>query len=159
MARSFLLRRSRPNAASEAEAPRIPRRAVPPPAELRRERRTLLRLREERIRDLGGLALEMYRRDAFRESLLFDHCAEVASIEERLRELDALLDARHPPAARCVCGAPLFWRAHFCGNCGRQLGEAGALSCRRCGRALPADARYCAACGATAPVQAAGASS
>ena len=34
-----------------------------PPSELRRERRALLRLREQKLRDLGGLSLEMYRRD------------------------------------------------------------------------------------------------
>jgi uncharacterized protein YjiS (DUF1127 family) len=101
--------------------PRPRRRAAPLAADLRRERRDLLQVREERIRDLGGVVLEMYRQDAFREGLLIELCAEVAAIEERLRELDMLLDARHPPVARCECGSPLFWGARFCPSCGRQL--------------------------------------
>src|SRR5688500_853653 len=100
------LRRSRPEPpapAPEPAPPRARRRVAPPAAELRRERRGLLQVREERIRDLGGVVLEMYRQDAFREGLLIELCAEVAAIEERLRELDMLLDARRPPAARCEC--------------------------------------------------------
>jgi hypothetical protein len=122
-----LLRRGR-NAADEPQAsapaaaqPRARRRAAPLAAELRRERRSLLQVREERIRDLGGVVLEMYRRDAFREGLLLELCAEIAAIEDRLRELDLLLDARRPPVARCECGTPLFWGARFCPNCGREL--------------------------------------
>jgi hypothetical protein len=82
-------------------------------------------VREERIRDLGGLALEMYRQDSFREHLLYEQCAEVAAIEERLTEVDLLLDARRPPAARCECGAPLFWGSRFCSNCGRPVAVEG----------------------------------
>jgi hypothetical protein len=107
--------------AAPVAQPRPRRRAAPPAAELRRERRGLLQVREERIRDLGGVVLEMYRQDAFREGLLIELCAEIAAIEERLRELDLLLDARRPPVARCECGAPLFWGARFCPSCGRAL--------------------------------------
>ena len=53
----------------------------------------LLLLREAGLRDLGGLMLEMYRRDQFRQDLLVDRCVELAQIEERLAELDALLAA------------------------------------------------------------------
>ena len=121
-----LLRRRARDATDEQPAapavqPRPRRRAAPPAAELRRERRVLLRVREERIRDLGGVVLEMYRQDAFREGLLIELCAEVTAIEERLRELDLLLDARRPPVAHCECGAPLFWGARFCPSCGREL--------------------------------------
>jgi len=119
------LRRPRPATASDASAPaRAPRRAAPPPGELRRERRGLLRLREERIRDLGGVVLEMYRQDSFRESLLYELCAEVVALEERLRELDLLLEARRPPTARCECGAPVFWGARYCTSCGRAVASA-----------------------------------
>ena len=48
----------------------MPQGRVPAPGALRRERRTLVRTREERIRDLGGLMLEMYRRDQLRQDLL-----------------------------------------------------------------------------------------
>jgi len=166
MARPSLLsalRRPRPGSDEEQVAPATaaarPRRAAPPPGQLRRERRALLRAREERIRDLGGLVLEMYRQDSFRESLLYEQCAEVASIEERLHELDALLAAsvsarRSAPSARCACGAPLLWGSHFCANCGRSVGPAAVMSCASCGGALAADAKFCPVCGAEAPAAA-----
>ena len=83
-----------------------PRRPLPHPGVLRRERRALLRVREERLRDLGGLMLEMYRRDQFRQDLLVDRCVELSQLEERLAELDALLAAavsrgKTRPSARC----------------------------------------------------------
>ena len=106
------------------------RRHAPPASELRRERRALLRLREEKLRDLGGLALEMYRRDQFREDLLLERCAGLIGLEARVHELDVLLGAVRPTpgaqrTARCECGAPLLWGSHFCATCGRPVaGEA-----------------------------------
>ncbi len=114
----------------------------------------MLKLREERLRDLGGLAMEMFRRDSFREHVLHEQCAEVAAVEDRLIELETLLSVRRPPAARCECGAPLFRGSRFCANCGRPSAagaEAVAASCGVCGHALAADARYCPSCGAAAP--------
>jgi hypothetical protein len=147
-------RRSRPDGenasgAFEAAAPG-PRRVSVAPSRLRRERRGLLREREEQLRDLGGLALEMFRQDSFREHLLYERCAEAARIEDRLFEVERLLDARRPPAARCECGAPVFWGSHFCANCGRPVGEA-VVACSGCGHALTADARFCPACALPAP--------
>src|SRR5688500_14819385 len=112
------------------DAARPRRRPAPPPSELRRERRALLRLREEKLRDLGGLALEMYRRDQFREDLLLERCAGLIGLEARVHELDVLLGAVRPTpgaqrTARCECGAPLLWGSHFCATCGRPVaGEA-----------------------------------
>jgi len=125
------LRRA-PETPEETPAPRALRRALPPPAQLRRERRSLLQVRERRLRDLGGLLVEMYRRDQFRQDLLVDRCVELAKLEERLAELDTLLTAatsrgRVRDAARCECGAPIFWGAKFCGQCGRPVAEAPAL--------------------------------
>ena len=113
-----------PPAAAPAATPR--RRPTPPAGELRRERRALLRLREARLRDLGGIALEMYRRDHFREDLVLERCAELIGLEARLHELEALLGnakplAGVPRSARCDCGAPLLWGSHFCANCGRPV--------------------------------------
>ena len=124
----------------------------PHPGVLRRERRALVRARDERIRDLGGLMLEMYRRDRFREDLLQERCLEVIAIEDRLSEVDGLLTAaaelRRPrTAARCQCGAPIQWGSHFCANCGRPTGATPVVSCSGCGAPVPADARYCAGCG------------
>ena len=102
------------------------RHALPPIGVLRRERRELLHVREEKLRDLGGLMLEMYRRDQFRQDLLVDRCAELGRLEQRLAELDALLVAavsrgKARPAARCECGAPIFWGSKFCPQCGRAV--------------------------------------
>ncbi len=88
-------RRRPADAAPQAapQAPATPQGRVPAPGALRRERRALVRTREERIRDLGGLMLEMYRRDRFRQDLLVEQCLEVVTIEERLRDIDSLLEA------------------------------------------------------------------
>ena len=120
---------------------------------LRRERRALVRVREERLRDLGGLMLEMYRRDQFRQDLLVERCDELVALAERLQELDTLLAAtastrRAAPAARCACGAPVAGGAHFCANCGRPVAAAPpVIACTKCGTALAADAKFCAVCG------------
>ncbi|HET6944183.1 MAG TPA: hypothetical protein VFI01_02425 [Gaiellaceae bacterium] len=117
---------------SDAPAPpptsRAVRRALPPVSQLRRERRALLQTREQRLRDLGGLMLEMYRRDQFRQDLLVDRCEELRRLEERLADLDALLAAamsrgRTRPSAHCECGAPIFWGSKFCAQCGRPVAE------------------------------------
>ncbi|MES1247254.1 MAG: hypothetical protein ABUS54_06240 [Actinomycetota bacterium] len=124
-----LRRAPTPDAAPPAAAPRAVRRALPPASQLRRERRTLLHVREQRLRDLGGLMLEMYRRDQFRQDLLVDRCTELAQLDERLTELDTLLAVsasrgRIRDAAHCDCGAPIFWGAKFCNQCGRPVAAA-----------------------------------
>lgn len=131
-----------------------PRRPVATPGQLRRERRALMRTREERIRDLGGLMLEMYRRDRFREDLIQEQCGELLSLEARLADLDAMLSAatfasRRTATGRCLCGAPLVWGSHFCSNCGRPVGDA-IVACARCSHPLPADAQFCISCGTRA---------
>jgi hypothetical protein len=91
------------------------------PGVLRRERRALLKAREERLRDLGGLTVEMYRRSAWRDDLLHERCAEVIGIDARLAEIDELLHGSE--GTRCTCGAPVLRGSHFCPNCGRVLDE------------------------------------
>lgn len=98
-----------------------PRR--PQPGVLRRERRALLKAREDALRDLGGLGVEMYRRGGFRDDLLAERCAAVVGIDARLAEIESLL---HPPRhiPRCECGAPILRGSHFCPHCGRSLDPA-----------------------------------
>ena len=100
----------------------------PPPRELKRERKALLRVREDRLRDLGGLALEMYKRDRFSAALVVERCAELVAIEARIFEIDSLLDGtsklRREGGAVCPCGAPLLLQARFCATCGRPAAEA-----------------------------------
>ena len=100
----------------EAPAPPPAQQGRPPtPGQVRRERRALVRAREDRIRDLGGLMLEMYKRDRLKPELFFEQCAELVSIEERIQELDGALAAitkrTMAEANRCSCGAPLVWGA------------------------------------------------
>src|SRR6476620_1527397 len=100
---------------------------VPPTRELRRERKALLEVREERLRDLGGLALEMYKRDRFNAGLVVERCAELVAIEARVQEIDSLLDGtagirRGGGGAVCICGAPILLDARYCASCGRALG-------------------------------------
>ena len=79
-------------------------------------------LREDRLRDLGGLTLEMYRRDHFNEALVVERCAELVAIEARVSEIDAHLRGaglRRRQRAICECGAPLLIGARFCPSCGR----------------------------------------
>jgi hypothetical protein len=125
-------------------------RRAPSPGALRRERRAIVKAREERIRHLGGLTLEMYRRSNFRDQLLIEHCREIVALEERLHELDSMLDAvtnaRRAPTT-CECGAPVPWGSHFCANCGRPVGVEAVVACEGCGHPLPADASFCASCG------------
>jgi hypothetical protein len=100
-----------------------PRYLTPPARELRRERKALLQVREERLRDLGGLTLEMYKRDRFSASLVVERCAELVAVEARIHEIDALLDGsaglKREGGPACVCGAPLLLGARFCATCGR----------------------------------------
>jgi hypothetical protein len=115
--------------AESGQSARAIRRSLPPVGRLRRERRELLRTREEQLRDLGGLMLEMFRRDRFRRELLLERCAELAQVEERIAELDTLIAAalsrgRVHPAVHCECGAAVFWGARFCAQCGRPLESA-----------------------------------
>ena len=135
---------------AEGEAPR----RASHPAALKRERRALLREREDRIRDLGGLVFEMFRRDRFRVELVTERCADLVALEERLDELDALIaSVNRRGGLRCECGAPLAWGAHFCANCGRPVGPRPVVSCARCGAPLPAEAKFCGSCGSAVEQQ------
>lgn len=103
---------------------------MPPVRELKRERKALLLVREERLRDLGGLTLEMYKRDRFNAGLVVERCAELVAIEARVQEIDALLDGTVSMRTGgggpvCVCGAPLLLGAQYCATCGRPVGGAG----------------------------------
>src|SRR5215510_7051085 len=101
--------------------------AVPPSRELKRERKALLEVREERLRDLGGLALEMYKRDRFNAGLVVERCAELVAIEARVQEIDSLLDGtvslHSGGGAVCRCGAPLLLGARFCASSSSRSGS------------------------------------
>jgi hypothetical protein len=103
--------------AAEGIAPRRPHAGL-----LRRERRGLRKARQDALRDLGGLVVEMYRSGGFRDDLLAERAAAVVGIDARLAEIEELLHVRrHVP--RCECGAPILRGSRFCPNCGRPLGD------------------------------------
>jgi len=119
-------RSEEPVAGEQGTPPAPRRRPLPSPRHLRRERRNLLRVREQLVRDIGGLVLEMYRQDRFRQDLIYEQAAEIVALEERLREIDELLFAasnrRAAADVRCEqCGTPLFAGARFCPSCGRAV--------------------------------------
>ena len=98
-------------------APRHPHAGV-----LRRERRALLRARDDQLCDLGGLLVEMYRRGGFRDDLLAERAAAIVGIDARLAEIQEVLSLRGR-MLRCECGAPLLRGSHFCPSCGRDLSQ------------------------------------
>jgi Double zinc ribbon len=129
--------------------PPVPLRPVPP----QRERRDLARRREIEIRDVGGLAVEMARREDWRYPLLHSRCAEVLTLEARIHELDAMIAATQMAARGvgvepCQCGAPILRGSHFCSNCGRPAPETPpVVMCSHCGQPLQAEANFCPVCG------------
>jgi len=142
-----------------SEAPPPPPPAEPDPVRLRRERRSLARQREIEMRDVGGLAVEMVRRDHWKPELLISRAGEVLTVEQRMHELDSLLAAEvaarnFPNVAHCKCGAPLPPGVHFCSHCGRPAATAPpVVTCAHCGQPLPAAATFCGFCGNTAVAQ------
>jgi hypothetical protein len=111
----------RPVARNDEQGSGAASHAAANPRELRRERKALVDFREERLRDLGGLTLEMYKRDRFEARLVVERCAELVAVEARVHEIDALLDGSAEVRAACVCGAPLLLGARFCATCGRPV--------------------------------------
>ena len=98
---------------------------------LRRERRRLLKTREQSIRDLGGLTVEMVRRNAFKPDLLTRRARDILGLEDGVHDIeDALTDARDAAASR------------------RSRKQTGAVSsCEFCSAALPGGAHFCPTCG------------
>jgi hypothetical protein len=60
--------------------------------QLRRHLGELEDLREERLRDLGGLALEMHRSEKIDRSLLWQPAAEIAAIDDEAQLVRKGLD-------------------------------------------------------------------
>jgi Double zinc ribbon len=144
-----------PRAEAAPPPPAPPRAQAPRPVPPQRERRVLMQRREVELRDVGGLAVEMARRDDWRYPLLHSRTGEVLSLEERIHELDALIAAQAvatqagpPTVAECACGAPLLAGSHFCAHCGRPVLETPpVVTCSHCGQPLPAEANFCSVCG------------
>jgi hypothetical protein len=80
----------------------------------------LLKARAQAVAELGGLAVELSRRDGFRDDLLAERCSVIVGIDGRLAEIEELLHTRRN-VPRCECGAPRLRGSKFCPNCGRDL--------------------------------------
>jgi hypothetical protein len=65
---------------------------------MRRHLRGLEAQREESLRDLGGLTLEMYRRDRFNSKLLWSRAAELAAVDDEIRLIQRGLEERRSVA-------------------------------------------------------------
>jgi hypothetical protein len=118
-----------------------------PPASVvraaRKERAALERQLAQIRDDIGGLVIEMARRDRFNHPLVERRAAEAIAVERAMADLDARVaasgQARLPiepdavaeleqaPAgvtARCErCGAGLVGDVNFCGYCGAPRGD------------------------------------
>jgi hypothetical protein len=104
---------------------RQPRVFLPSPGALRRERRALVQVRDEQVRDLGGLILEMFRQNRFNDALVRERCSELVDLDRRLADLDEMLRAatHRAPLRRCECGTELPPFSRFCPGCGRDLAQ------------------------------------
>jgi len=145
-----------PRPAAVAEAPwesvGVPEAAAAPvrPASaiaLRRERRALAARYDVLQRDIGGLAIEMARQANYNYPLLRARSEEALRIEQRVAEIDAVLDTmiarrrlermrgRSPvprPPTRVGVALPPATR-----------------TCPRCAATIPSEANFCGMCGAT----------
>jgi hypothetical protein len=114
---------------------------------LRRERRELASRYDVLQRDIGGLAIEMARQANYNYPLLRARAEEALRIEQRVAEIDAVLDTmiarrrlerirgRSPvprPPTRVAAELPPATRA-----------------CPRCAATIPSEANFCGMCGAT----------
>lgn len=126
---------------------------------LQDRRRRLVSAREATLRDLGGLMLEMYKRNRFREELLLDKCEEVLAIEVEIAHVDQRLFQLAPatasgqrPIGRCECSAPILPGQNFCAVCGRAFATlTQPRTCGTCGSGLRTADAFCATCGSAAP--------
>ena len=62
--------------------------------QMRRRLREIAEQRRESLRELGGLALEMHRRERFEPRLLSERAAEIAALDEEAELLRRGLDER-----------------------------------------------------------------
>ncbi len=100
------------------------------PRDLERARAGLVHRHAELRADLGGLLLEMARRDTFNLALLETKARAAVAVETEIAALDATLaaPAASVPAAVAMPSAP--------------------ASCGRCHGEVPANANFCPFCGA-----------
>ena len=124
-----------PRPVATVQSPAPPRPTI---AGLKRERAGLLDRLDDAQYDLGGLAMEMVRREQFNAHLIERRAAEAVALERRIVEIDGIvlairdaegdetlttseLLAARRACERCHVLAP---DANFCGYCGTARGAA-----------------------------------
>lgn len=105
-------------------------------ADLRRERAELARRYLDLRGDLGGLLIEMSRRERFNLPLLRTKAAEAVAVERRAREIDGTLGLRAAQGRGVLPVGTVPMRT---------------MLCAQCSAAIPADANFCAYCGTPTP--------
>jgi hypothetical protein len=100
--------------------------------DLRKERVGLARRYQDLRGDLGGLLIEMARRDQFNFHLLRLRAAEAVAVEQRAREIDGQLTAHAASARPSLPAGTVAMTSKRCGTCSG---------------AIPSDANFCAYCG------------
>ena len=100
--------------------------------ELRKERAGLARRYQELRGDLGGLLIEMARRDQFNFHLLRRRAAEAVTVEQRAREIDGALTL-HAASGRTALPPGTVAMS--------------SKKCTSCTGAIPLDGNFCAYCG------------
>jgi hypothetical protein len=104
--------------------------------ELRRERAGLARRYLELRGDLGGLLIEMARRERFNLPLLRVKAQEAVAVERRAREIDGTLGLRAAQGRGVLPPGTVPMQSMLCGQCSASI---------------PADANFCAYCGTPTP--------
>ncbi len=101
--------------------------------QLRRERKRLWDERQETVYHVGGLAVELHRRDLLADDLVRKRTSRVVELDENLATIDdqlAQIDDRRrrgrvvepEVAGYCLsCGAPHMTEAAFCFRCGARI--------------------------------------
>jgi len=114
--------------ASPVAAANSPRRSS-----IKRDLRRLTDERQEAQFHLGGLALELYRRDALSDRVMRQKALEILDVDERVRLLNWRLEAMEterrqrkgaepPVAGSCLsCGADFAPQSVFCWRCGTRF--------------------------------------
>lgn len=122
-----------PNSEGDADPPPSPPATPPRRAAIKRDLRRLTEERQESQFHLGGLALELYRRDALTDQVMRLKAAQVLDIDERVQLLDWRLEAMETErrqrkgaepvvAGSCLsCGADFAPESVFCWKCGTRF--------------------------------------
>jgi hypothetical protein len=117
----------------EPDEPLVRRPTARERGRMRRRLRKLVRIRDAKLRELGGLVLEMQRLGRENAALLKERAAELQAIDDEARALAGALGeekdleevlAAGITGACAECGALMSTDDRFCSRCGTPSGQA-----------------------------------